>query len=317
MISDIPTAVVALGGNAISRKGEDDTIANQFRHTRASLAAIVPLVKRGYNLAITHGNGPQVGNLLLRIELARGKAPILPLGVCVADTGGGMGYMIAQSLQNRLLQDGLDRSVATIITQVIVDRDDPALTDPAKYIGQFYTEEEAKRFAAERGWAVKQDGERGWRRVVGSPMPRGIVEGPVIRAMVEGGTIVIAAGGGGIPVSVEADGSHEGVDAVIDKDRASAVLGASIGADTLIILTSVDRVALNFGRPDERALDHLTVAEARRYLAEGQFPRGSMGPKIEAAIQFLESDGRLVIIGSIEQAGAALDGNAGTRITPE
>lgn len=317
MISDCPTAVVALGGNAISRKGEDDTIANQFRHTRASLAAIVPLVKRGYNLAITHGNGPQVGNLLLRVDLARGKAPILPLGVCVADTGGGMGYMIAQSLQNRLLQEGIDRAVATIITQVIVDRDDPALTDPAKYIGQFYTEEEAGRFATERGWVVKQDGDRGWRRVVGSPVPRGIVEGPVIRAMVEGGTIVIAAGGGGIPVSVEADGSHEGIDAVIDKDRASAVLGASIGADTLIILTNVDRVALNFGRPDERALDHLTLAEARRYLAEGHFPRGSMGPKIEAAIQFLESDGRLVIIGSIDQAAAALDGDAGTRITPE
>ncbi|HUU46864.1 MAG TPA: carbamate kinase [Acidobacteriota bacterium] len=314
MIADQPTAVVALGGNAISRKGEEDTIANQFLHTRESLSAIVPLVKRGFNLAITHGNGPQVGNVLLRVELARGKAPILPLGLCVADTEGGMGYMIAQSLQNRLLRDRIERPVATIVTQVIVDRNDPALADPSKYIGQFYTEEEAKRFAAERGWAVKKDGDRGWRRVAGSPVPRGIVEGPVIRAMVQDGTIVIAAGGGGIPVYVEDDGTYEGVDAVIDKDRASAVLGHAIGADTLIILTSVDRVAINFGTPDQKFLDRMSLAEARRYFAQGHFPAGSMGPKIEAAIQFLEGGGEVVIIGSIEQAAEALDGTAGTRI---
>jgi carbamate kinase len=317
MISDRPTAVVALGGNAISRKGEEDTITNQFSHTRESLAAIVPLVKRGYNLAITHGNGPQVGNALLRIELARGKAPILPLGVCVADTEGGMGYMIAQSLQNRLLREGITRSVATIVTQVIVDRNDPALADPSKYIGQFYTEEEANRYAAERDWAVKQDGDRGWRRVVGSPIPIGIVEGPVIRAMVQDGAIVISAGGGGIPVYVKDDGTYEGVDAVIDKDRASAVLGNAIGADTLVILTGVEGVAINFGKPNQEFLASLTLAEASEYLAAGQFPAGSMGPKIEAAIQFLEGGGRVVIIGSIEQAGEALDGTAGTRIVPQ
>ncbi|MEW5700937.1 MAG: carbamate kinase [Candidatus Zixiibacteriota bacterium] len=316
MITDAPKAVVALGGNAISRKGEADTIANQFRHTRESLAAIIPLVKRGYNLAISHGNGPQVGNALLRIELARDKAPILPLGVCVADTEGGMGYMIAQSLQNRLMRERLDRPVATIITQVIVDRHDPALADPSKFIGQFYSEEEAKRFAAERNWTVKRDGNRGWRRVVGSPIPTGIVEGPVIRAMVEDGTIVVAAGGGGIPVYLEDDGTYEGLDVVIDKDRASAVLGHAIGAEILIILTEVDQVALDFGKPTQRVLDRMTVSEARRYYADGHFPPGSMGPKIEAAIQFLEGGGQEVLITSIAAAADALDGKAGTRIVP-
>jgi len=311
-----PTAVVALGGNAISRKGEDDTIANQFRHTRESLAAIVPLLRRGYNLAITHGNGPQVGNAILRVELARGKAPILPLGICVADTEGGMGYMIAQSLQNRLACDGIDRHVTTVVTQVVVDRDDPAMANPTKYIGQFYTEEEAKRSAQERGWDVKQDGNRGWRRVVGSPRPKGIVEGPVIRAMVKEGTIVIAAGGGGIPVYYEDDGRLEGLDAVIDKDRASAVLAYEIGAQTLIILTEVDAVFINFGKPDQRELRRLTVAVARRHLSDAQFPAGSMGPKIEAAISFLEHGGEQVLITSIDKAAEALDGKAGTLMLP-
>lgn len=310
------TAVVALGGNAISRKGEDDTIANQFRHTRESLAAIIPLVRRGYNLAITHGNGPQVGNAILRVELARGKAPILPLGVCVADTEGGMGYMIAQSLQNRLLREGLDRPVSAILTQVLVDRNDSDLANPSKFIGQFYTEEEARRFAHERGWDVKRDGDRGWRRVVGSPTPKSIVEGPVIRAMVAGGAIVVAAGGGGIPVYLEPDGTYEGLDVVVDKDRASAVLGREIGAQILIILTGVDQIALNYGKPNAQLLSKLSVADAKRYYAEGHFPRGSMGPKIEAAITFLESGGEKVIITSIEQAAAALDGHAGTVIVP-
>lgn len=311
------TAVVALGGNAISRKGEDDTIANQFRHTRESLAAIIPLVRRGYNLAITHGNGPQVGNAILRVELARGKAPILPLGVCVADTEGGMGYMIAQSLQNRLLREGLDRPVSAILTQVLVDRNDSDLANPSKFIGQFYTEEEARRFAHERGWDVKRDGDRGWRRVVGSPTPKSIVEGPVIRAMVAGGAIVVAAGGGGIPVYLEPDGTYEGLDVVVDKDRASAVLGREIGAQILIILTGVDQIALNYGKPNAQLLSKLSVADAKRYYAEGHFPRGSMGPKIEAAITFLESGGEKVIITSIEQAAAALDGQAGTVIGPD
>jgi carbamate kinase len=316
-MSRTPTAVVALGGNAISRKGEDDTIANQFRHTRESLAAIIPLVKRGYNLAITHGNGPQVGNAILRVELARGKAPVLPLGVCVADTEGGMGYMIAQSLQNRLMREHIDRAVSAILTQVIVDRNDPDLASPSKFIGQFYSQEDAQRFAVERGWKVKPDGDRGWRRVVGSPTPKGIVEGSVIRAMVAGGAIVIAAGGGGIPVCVEPDGTYEGLDVVVDKDRASAVLGREIGAQTLIILTEVDQVAINFGKSNERLISKMTVRDAKQYCAEKHFPPGSMGPKIEAAITFLEFGGERVIITSIESAAEALDGHAGTVILPD
>ena len=317
MLSNVKTAVVALGGNAISRKDMPDTIANQFRLTRESLSAILPLVKAGYNIAITHGNGPQVGNAMLRVELARDRTPVLPIGICVADTEGGIGYMIAQSLQNRLKREGIERAVATIVTQVIVDRNDPAMANPTKFIGQFYTEEDAKRFAAERKWTVKQDGDRGWRRVVGSPMPTYIVEGEVIRAIVEDGVIAIAAGGGGIPINIEDDGTYEGVDVVVDKDRASAVLGQAIGAEMLLILTAVDRVAINFGKPNQQALSQISVSEARRYLAEGHFPDGSMGPKIEAAIQFIDGGGKKVLITSIEKAEAALRQQDGTWILPD
>lgn len=317
MLSNVKTAVVALGGNAISRKDMPDTIANQFRLTRDSLSAILPLVKAGYNIAITHGNGPQVGNAMLRVELARDRTPVLPIGICVADTEGGIGYMIAQSLQNRLKREGIERAVATIVTQVIVDRNDPAMANPTKFIGQFYTEEDAKRFAAERKWTVKQDGDRGWRRVVGSPMPTHIVEGEVIRAIVEDGVIAIAAGGGGIPIYIEDDGTYEGVDVVVDKDRASAVLGHAIGAEMLLILTAVDRVAINFGKPNQQALSQISVSEARRYLAEGHFPDGSMGPKIEAAIQFIDAGGKKVLITSIEKAETALRQQDGTWILPD
>lgn len=317
MLSNVKTAVVALGGNAISRKDMPDTIANQFRLTRESLSAILPLIKADYNIAITHGNGPQVGNAILRVELARDRTPVLPIGICVADTEGGIGYMIAQSLQNRLLKERIDRSVATIVTQVVVDRNDPALSNPTKFIGQFYTEEDAKRFAAERGWTVKQDGDRGWRRVVGSPIPKSIVEGEVIRAMVEDGVIAIAAGGGGIPVCIEDDGTYEGVDVVVDKDRASAVLGHAIGAEMLLILTAVDQVAIDFGKNSQKFLSTMRVSQARRYLADGQFPEGSMGPKIDAAIQFIDGGGKKVLITSIEKADAALRQLDGTWILPD
>lgn len=317
MLSNVKTAVVALGGNAISRKDMPDTIANQFRLTRESLSAILPLVQAGYNIAITHGNGPQVGNAILRVELARDRTPVLPIGICVADTEGGIGYMIAQSLQNRLLHEKIERAVATIVTQVVVDRNDPAMANPTKFIGQFYTEEDARRFAAERGWTVKQDGDRGWRRVVGSPQPQRIVEGEVIRAMVEDGVIAIAAGGGGIPVYIQEDGTYEGVDVVIDKDRASAVLGHAIGAEMLLILTAVDRVAINFGKPNQQFLSSISVSEARRLFAEGHFPDGSMGPKIDAAIQFIDGGGRKVLITSIDTAEAALRQQGGTWILPD
>lgn len=311
------TAVIALGGNAITEPGREDTIANQFANTRKSLDGVVELIKAGYKLVISHGNGPQVGNAILRVEIARGKAPILPLGICVADTEGGMGYMIEQSLQNRLRAEGVNRKVVTIISQVLVDFNDPQTHNPTKFIGQFYTEEEAKRFAVERDWVVKKDANRGWRRVVPSPQPLSVVESDTIKMLVENGTIVIAVGGGGIPVYIDEKGNLEGFDAVIDKDLASAVLGKDISSEILIILTSINKVALNFGEKDQKWLDSMTVSEVEEYMKQGHFPPGSMGPKLRAAVQFIRGGGKQVIITSIENAGRALDGAVGTRILPD
>ncbi len=308
---------MALGGNAITTPDKEDTIANQFANTRQSLHGIVELIREGYKLVITHGNGPQVGNALLRIELARGKAPILPLGVLVADTEGGMGYMIEQSLQNRLRAEKIDRPVVTLITQMIVDENDPAVNNPTKYIGQFYSEEQAKEFKKSRGWTMKKDADRGWRRVVPSPTPLKVVEGATLEKLVEDGTIVIAGGGGGIPVYIDKNGNFEGIDAVIDKDLASAVIGTEIGADILSIFTSVDKVAINFHKPEQKLIDKMTVSEAKKYLTEGQFPEGSMGPKIKAAIQFIENGGKLVTISDVKDAQNAIKGTAGTRIVPD
>lgn len=278
---------------------------------------VAELVRRNYRLAVTHGNGPQVGNALLRVELAKGRAPILPLGVIVADTEGGMGYMIEQCLQNVLLRRGLSREVLTVITQVFVDPADPALSNPTKFIGQYYSEELAHRLAESESWTIKKDGDRGWRRVVGSPKPIAVLNANPIARLVEHGTIVIAAGGGGIPVYAEADGWLEGVDAVIDKDRASAILARDIGAKELFILTEPEYVALNFGKPDERRIPQMTVAEAKKYYDEGHFPAGSMGPKIEAAITFLESGGERVIICALGKFVESLDGHSGTVIVPD
>lgn len=306
------TAVIALGGNAIGATGKED-IHQQFANTRKALEGILPLIVQGYKLAITHGNGPQVGNALLRVERTYPDLPALPLGVIVADTEGGMGYMIEQSLQNRLHREGIKRDVCTVVTQVVVDRDDPSILNPSKPIGPYYPESEVAALRA-RGWTIRDDAGRGYRRFVPSPIPRAIVNHRIIKNLVDEGTIVIAAGGGGVPVYLESDGTYEGVDAVIDKDRASAVLAHDIGAETLMILTQVDKVALNFKKPDQRDLDSMTLAEAKQYLAEGHFAAGSMGPKVEAAIQFLESGGQQVIITSLERAAEALTGNAGTRI---
>ncbi len=311
------TAVVALGGNAITRPDQEDTIANQFANTRKSLDSIVEMARDGFNLVITHGNGPQVGNALLRVELSRGRTPVLPLGVLVADTEGGMGYMIEQSLQNRLGTEKIDRRVVTLITQILIDMDDPALQNPTKFIGQFYSEEEARRFETERGWSMKLDSKRGWRRVVPSPIPTKVINAEVIKDLVDKGHIVVAAGGGGIPVYIDHRGYYEGFDAVIDKDLASSVLANEIGADTLCILTAVDNVAVDFGTPEERKLEEVTVSELEDYLCAGHFPAGSMGPKVKAAIQFIKNGGKQVVITSLENAHAAAHGAAGTRIRPD
>lgn len=311
------TAVIALGGNAITQPGMEDTIANQFANTRRSLDGVVELVRDGYNLVVTHGNGPQVGNCLLRVELSRGKAPVLPLGVLVADTEGGMGYMIEQSLQNRFRAEHIDRKVTTIITQMLVDPNDPVIANPSKFIGQFYTEEEAQTYSETRGWIMKKDANRGFRRVVPSPKPIQSVGGDTIKMLVEQGIIVIAGGGGGIPIYVDEKNNYEGIDAVIDKDFASAVIGNEIGADVLAILTGVDNVAINFGEPNEKKLGEVKLGEIKKYLDDGHFPPGSMGPKIRAAIQFIENGGKMVTITSLENARLGVHGEAGTRIIPD
>lgn len=310
----IRTAVVALGGNSITREFEEGNIAQQFANTRRSLDGVLSLIRQGYRVAIVHGNGPQVGNAMIRVEETRHLVPPLPLGVMVADLQGGMGYMIQQTLQNKLRHARIDREVVTILTQVVVARDDPSVLNPTKFVGPILKKEDVAAAVKERGWVVKEDPGRGYRRVVPSPMPLEIVERKTIRKLVAEGAILIVAGGGGIPVYRDDDGKWEGVDAVIDKDRASAIVARDVSADELYVMTGVDKVALNFRKPDEVELDSMTTSEARAYLDAGQFPAGSMGPKIEAAIDFLEAGGNVVIISSITRMQDAIAGKTGTRI---
>jgi carbamate kinase len=310
------TAVLALGGNAIIQAGQKGTITEQFRNTRESLGGIVELIRQGYHLAITHGNGPQVGNLLRQQEAGEkeGIAP-LPLGVLNAATEGTMGYMIEQSLQNRLHLTGIDKNVITITAQVVVDRNDPSMLNPTKFVGStYFTLEQADKLHQEMGWTLKEDSGKGYRRVVPSPKPIDIIPAREVKELVDEGKIVITVGGGGIPIYIEDNGTYEGVDAVIDKDFASALLAKMIDADLLVILTGVDKVAVNYNKLDMRELDVLTVADAKRYYAEGQFPSGSMGPKIMAAIDFIEKGGQEVLITSIERIVDAFEGKTGTRI---
>jgi carbamate kinase len=310
------TAVLALGGNAIIKAGEKGTITQQFANTRDSLGGIVELIRQGYKLAITHGNGPQVGNLLRQQEAGEkeGIAP-LPLGVLNAATEGTMGYMIEQSLQNRLLLNGIPKQVITIISQVVVDKNDPSMLNPTKFIGStYYSAEQAEELRKTLGWTLKEDAGKGYRRVVPSPLPQQIIPAETIKELVQRGEIVIAAGGGGIPIYIEDNGTYEGVDAVIDKDFASALLALNIDADLFVILTGVDKVSVDYGKESQRDLDLLTVDDAKRYYGEGQFPAGSMGPKIKAAIDFLERGGKEVLITSIEKIVDAFAGKTGTRI---
>lgn len=308
--------VVALGGNAITREFEEGTIRQQFANTRQSLVSVVELIRLGYHVVLTHGNGPQIGNELIRNEEAVRLTPPIPLGVLVADVAGGMGYMIEQCLINKMHDAGISHRVTTVLTQVLVDEHDPELKNPSKFVGPFYSADQAPVLAATRGWTMKEDRGRGWRRVVPSPVPRGIVEKDIIRTLVAEDIVVIAGGGGGIPVYFDNRGWLEGIDGVIDKDLASAVLGNEIGAVKLLILTGVERVAVGFRTAHERFLDRLTVAEAEKYLAAGEFPAGSMGPKIRAAINFIRGGGREVVITSIEKSAQAVAGGVGTSIVP-
>ncbi|HET8654925.1 MAG TPA: carbamate kinase [Longimicrobiaceae bacterium] len=307
------TIVVALGGNALSPQGEAGTVAEQFRHTRESLGAIVELARDGWRMAIVHGNGPQVGNALVQQEMARDAVPPLPLGVLVAGTAGWIGYMIQQSLQNALAQGGVEREVVTIVTQVLVDPADPALTRASKPIGRVVDEATAHRLQAAMGWEVAPV-KGGWRRVVASPAPIEIVERGMIRTLVDAGRLVIAAGGGGAPVYRDPVLGLEGLDAVVDKDRAAAVLGRELAADTLLILTDVEGVFGGFGTPGARLLRRLDEAGARRLLDSGELGTGSMAPKVGAALEFLGHGGRRAVIARLDQGREAVAGRAGTEI---
>lgn len=309
------TAVIAIGGNALIKGKQHQTVPDQFATAAETCAHIADIVQQGWRVVITHGNGPQVGFILLRSELASHVLHTVPLDSCGADTQGALGYMIQQLLGNRFRKAGVDVPVTTVVTQVIVERDDPAFQNPTKPIGPFYDEEKARVQEREQGWAIVEDSGRGWRRVVPSPIPREIVELRAIKALLQGGFVVIGVGGGGIPVVRDGNGDLHGVEAVIDKDYASSLLASDIDADLFLISTAVDKVYLNYGQPDQVPLDHMTVDEAKRYLEEGHFPPGSMGPKIEAVIQFLEGGGKEALITSPENLARALREETGTRIT--
>jgi carbamate kinase len=314
-MTDSPTrtAVVALGGNALSPPGERSTIADQFRHTRESLGPIVDLAAEGWNLCIVHGNGPQVGDELVRNEVARSEVAPLPLGVLVASTAGWIGYMVQQSIENALRKSGVDRRVATVITQVLVDPNDAALSAPTKFIGHAIPPDRADSLVRE-GNAVKKDSRGQFRRVVGSPKPLAIHELEIIRQLISSGAIVIAAGGGGIPVYTDVGGALEGVDAVTDKDLSAAVLARELGAELLLILTDVDAVYAEWGQPGQRPLDRMTVAEAEKLDASGAFGEGSMAPKVRAAVDYVRATGGRAIITELSRGLAAVHGSAGTTI---
>lgn len=315
--------VVALGGNAAYPPTIRGTAEEQLALMRGLCTHLVEIIREGWQLVLTHGNGPVVGNILYRMARTAAELPPMPMDVCVAHSQGGMGYMLQQSFANVLEDVGLDMVVSCVITEVEVDPADPAFTHPTKPVGKFFTEAEAKQMATATGWDFAEDSGRGWRRVVASPRPRRILDLKTIDVLLDAGVVPIACGGGGVPVVRGEGGRWCGVPAVIDKDLTSALLAAHLEADALIMLTNVERVALDFNRPTQRWLDHMTLAEARAHAAAGQFPAGSMGPKIDAALTFLQppapqrppAAGSRVLITSIDKAFEALMGRAGTRIT--
>jgi carbamate kinase len=305
-------SVVSLGGNTLIRRGEAGTIEEQFGHTRICTEQIAEMIRKGCRIVITHGNGPIVGNIVLRNEAARNTVPPMPLYICDADSEGGIGFMIQQTLFNHLRKVREVRDIVTVITQVLVDGSDEAFRRPSKPIGPFYSHEEQALLERTRGWLLTEDSGRGYRRVVASPRPRKIIEAGVIKHLAMEGVVVIAAGGGGVPVIELPDGALRGVDAVIDKDLSTSLLARELGAERIINLTQVDRVYLHFGQENRRGVTEATLDEIKAFYAEGHFPPGSMGPKIEAAIEFLEAGGKDVLITSPELLAEALAGRAGT-----
>lgn len=311
-----PPLVVALGGNAILRKGERGLVREQYGNIERTCRDLQPLLKADYPLLFTHGNGPQVGNLMLSLEATRDRFPLLPMDVCGAMTQGSIGYMLQRTLANFLNTEGVQRPVITVVTQVMVDPRDDAFWKPTKPVGPYYTAQQAEELRRETGWTMVEDAGRGYRRVVASPNPVEIVERRMIRHLVLDGAVVICAGGGGIPVIRSGDGTLVPIEGVIDKDLATARLALDVGAHRLLILTGVEQVAINWGKPDQRTVARATAAEMKAWMQEKQFPEGSMGPKIQAALDFLAGGGREVIITLPETAAAALAGHTGTHIVP-
>ncbi len=307
-------ALVAFGGNAMLPENQRGLQKEQMRNARRAAGLMVDIVRKGYELIIVHGNGPQVGNLLIQMEEASNIVPPYSLDVCDAMTEGSMGFMLEQALVNELRRRSIDKEVASLVTQVVVDKDDPAFGEPTKPVGPFYSKFRGQQLAREKKWAMVEDAGRGYRKVVPSPKPIDVVPNRVIRELVEAGRIVIAAGGGGIPVVINGNGLFEGVEAVIDKDYAASLLAREVKADLFIILTAIERVCINFGKPDQIEVPVLTVDEARRHLSDGQFPPGSMGPKIRAAIEYIEAGGHEVLITKDSHLKAALINRSGTRI---
>lgn len=312
-------AVVAIGGNSLIKDSKHQTVEDQYQAAKETTLHIADMIEAGWDVAIGHGNGPQVGFILRRSEIAARVEGMheVPLDVCGADSQGAIGYALQQTLQNELFRRRIKKNVATVVTQVLVDRNDPAFQKPSKPIGGFMDEPEAQRRASEMGWSVVEDAGRGWRRVVASPLPKEVVELETVRTLVDAGVVVITVGGGGIPVVDDGDGCYQGTAAVIDKDFASSLLAQQINADLFLISTAVEKVAINFGKPNEQWLSKMTLAEARQYLAEGtHFAKGSMAPKIQAIIWYLEAGGKQALITNPENIGRALRGETGTLIVP-
>ncbi|MBM3144093.1 MAG: carbamate kinase [Chloroflexi bacterium] len=312
-------AVIAIGGNSLIKDKNHQTVEDQYQAARETTYHITDMIEAGWDVAIGHGNGPQVGFILRRSEIAAKVEGMheVPLDVCGADSQGAIGYALQQTLQNELARRGIDKPVATVVTQVAVDSNDPAFKNPTKPIGGFMDEREAKTREADLGWSVVEDAGRGWRRVVPSPLPKEVVELAAVKTLLDAGTVVITVGGGGIPVIDAGNRQFTGIAAVIDKDFASSLLAQMIGADLLLISTAVEKVALNFGKPDQKWVDRMTLAEAKQYLAEGaHFAKGSMAPKIQAIIWFLEAGGKQALITDPENIGRALRGETGTWIVP-